>query len=159
MTRLAIYAGTFDPITKGHLDIIERSKYLCDSLVIAIGENPAKKTLFSVEERIKMILELNVTSNVYSFQGLLINYARELGANILIRGIRSVSDFEYELNLANINSSLAPDIQTIFLPTKPELGIISSSAVKELARYNAPIHNMVCDNVAQEVYKKLGVNA
>ena len=134
-----IYAGTFDPVSFGHLDIIKRSKKFCDQLIIGIGINSAKKTMFSEAER---ILQINnaldqetdfltgVNIKVLSFQGLLVQFAREIKATVLIRGIRSVSDFEYELTLANANKVLAPEIETIFLPTSPELAVVSSSLNK-----------------------------
>jgi pantetheine-phosphate adenylyltransferase len=160
----AIYAGTFDPITNGHIDIIKRSMSFCSQLVVAIGVNPAKKTLFSEEERLNLIsqvvekeLEFLASTNVaaVSFQGLLVDYAREDRANILIRGIRSVSDFEYEINLASINKVLAPQIETVFLPTSPELAVVSSSMVKEIARYGGDIKRFVPEVVAKAVYEKL----
>lgn len=160
----AIYAGTFDPITFGHLDIIKRSLCLCDNLVIAIGINPAKKTMFGNLERDKMINQviktemsfIEGTIKVDMFDGLLVNYAKEIGANILIRGIRSVSDFEYEINLANINKTLAPNIETIFLPTSPALGVVSSSAVKEIAKYGGDISKFVPSYVGDYVKKQFG---
>lgn len=163
MERVAILAGTFDPITNGHLDIIGRSvRHLCDTLIIAIGINPAKKPLLSLEDRIRCIqFGLNIKLGRYdefqiiSFEGLIVDAAKKHGANILIRGVRNVTDFEYEMNLAQINSMLAPDIQTIFLPTKPELASVSSSMVKELARFGADISKYVPDVVAKEVYKVL----
>ena len=160
----AIYAGTFDPITNGHIDIIKRSMSFCSQLVVAIGVNPAKKTLFSEEERLQLINRvvekeldfLDATKVVaVSFQGLLVDYAREDRANLLIRGIRSVSDFEYEINLASINKTLAPQIETVFLPTSPELAVVSSSMVKEIARYGGDIRRFVPEVVSKAVYEKL----
>lgn len=170
MSKIAIYAGTFDPITNGHLDIIERSLLFCDKLIVGVGINYQKKTMFSEDERVRMIgsaigerLNKNLDEDqiprdnwlAKPFFGLLVEFARQSGANVLIRGIRSVSDFEYEINLANINHTLAPDIQTIFLPTRPELAIVSSSMVKELARNRADISKYVPNVVANEVYKIL----
>jgi pantetheine-phosphate adenylyltransferase len=160
----AIYAGTFDPITNGHIDIIKRSMSFCSQLIIAIGINPAKKTMFTNEERVSLInrsiekeLDFLTSTNVtaVSFNGLLVDYAREDGANILVRGIRSVSDFEYEINLANINKTLAPHIETVFLPTSPELAVVSSSMVKEIARYGGDIRRFVPEVVAGALYAKL----
>lgn len=160
-----VYAGTFDPITVGHMDVIRRSMQFCRQLVIAIGINPAKKTMFSEEERIKQIngaidkgvdflTATNIT--VVSFQGLLVEYAKEIGANILVRGIRSVSDFEYEINLANINKVLAPNIETVFLPTSPELAVVSSSMVKEIARCGGDISRFVPAHVVPAVMNQFG---
>lgn len=156
MTK-GIYAGTFDPITLGHLDIIKRSFSFCNQLIVAIGINPDKKTAFTEEQRIEMmkaVLPLDIT--VSSFQGLLVEYAKEIGASILIRGIRSVSDFEYEIGLANINKVLAPDIETVFLPTSPELAVVSSSAAKEIARYGGDISKFVPRYVERCIKSKLG---
>lgn len=163
--RKAIYAGTFDPITVGHLDIIKRSMQFCNQLVIAIGINPAKNTIFSEEERITQINKaldksvdfLTATNiQVVSFQGLLVEYAKQIGANILVRGIRSVSDFEYEINLANINKVLAPSIETVFLPTSPELAVVSSSMVKEIAKCGGDISKFVPDHIVKEIFDKFG---
>ncbi len=163
--RKAIYAGTFDPITVGHLDIIKRSMQFCNQLVIAIGINPAKNTMFSEEERIAQINKaldksvdfLTATNiQVVSFQGLLVEYAKQIGANILVRGIRSVSDFEYEINLANINKVLAPSIETVFLPTSPELAVVSSSMVKEIAKCGGDISKFVPDHIVKEISDKFG---
>lgn len=163
----AIYAGTFDPITNGHLDIIKRSMQFCKQLVIAIGINPAKNYMFTEEERVKQInlaLEkekgldfLSLTNiTVCSFQGLLVEFAKQTGANLLIRGIRSVSDFEYEINLSNINKVLAPSIETIFLPTSPELAVVSSSMVKEVARLGGDVTGFVPKHIAEQINSKFG---
>ena len=158
---IGIYAGCFDPITLGHLDIIKRSFSFCDKLIIGIGVNPAKKTLFTDKEREKQIASTiydiykgddffkiaNV--KVQTFQGLLVEFAKVEKATILIRGIRSVSDFEYELTLANANKILAPGVQTVFLPTSPELAVVSSSLVKEVARYNGDISSFVPKNIEE----------
>lgn len=164
MTK-AIYAGTFDPITMGHMDIINRSMRFCRQLVIAIGVNPSKKTMFTEEERIKQInmavdkqLDFLTATNiqVVTFQGLLVEYAKEIGANILVRGIRSVSDFEYEINLANINKVLAPSIETVFLPTSPELAVVSSSMVKEVCKLGGNITKFVPIHIVEQINSKLG---
>src|SRR5271166_303104 len=142
MATKAIYAGTFDPLTNGHIDIVTRSLKFCNQLVIAIGINPNKNTMFSEEERqtfIRQTFAHFTNIKVTSFQGLLVDYAKEIGANVLVRGIRSVSDFEYEINLSNINKVLAPQIETVFLPTSPELAVVSSSMVKEIAKYGGDI--------------------
>lgn len=155
-----IYAGTFDPITLGHLDLIHRSGKFCDKLIIAIGINPAKKTFFSEKERMELIREsihdIKRDIAIHAFQGLLVNYAQEVDAKVLIRGIRSVSDFEYEINLANINKTLAPNIETVFLPTSPELAVVSSSMVKEIAKLDGDIKRFVTPNVAKAIESKFG---
>lgn len=157
MTK-GIYAGTFDPITFGHLDIIKRSFSFCNQLIVAIGVNPDKKTAFTEEQRIEMIKAVLPIGSitVSSFQGLLVEYAKEIGATVLIRGIRSVSDFEYEIGLANINKVLAPEIETIFLPTSPKLAVVSSSAAKEIARYGGDISKFVPPHVETCIKSKLG---
>ena len=157
MSIIAVYAGTFDPITNGHLDIIRRSMEFCTTLVIAIGVNSSKKTMFSEKERLAQISQAldglvlldGQNIEVSSFQGLLVDYAKQEGAKVLIRGIRNVSDFEYEINLANINKTVAPGIDTIFLPTSPELAVVSSSMVKEIAKYGGDVSRFVPKHVEQ----------
>lgn len=154
-----IYPGTFDPLTNGHIDIITRSLQFVDELIVAIGVNPNKKTMFSEEERQKLIRSSFAHFphiKVTIFQGLLVDYAKETDANILIRGIRSVSDFEYEINLANINKVLAPNIETVFLPTSPELAVVSSSMVKEIAKYNGDISKFAPEHIVKAVNSKFG---
>ncbi len=155
----AIYAGTFDPLTRGHIDIVTRSLQFCDKLIIAIGVNSNKNTMFSAEERQTFIEQtfahfLNI--KVESFQGLLVDYAKTIDANILVRGIRSVSDFEYEINLANINKVLAPDIETVFLPTSPQLAVVSSSMVKEIAKHGGDISKFAPEHIVKAVKSKFG---
>jgi pantetheine-phosphate adenylyltransferase len=160
---LGIYAGTFDPLTLGHLDIIERSFSFCDKLCIAIGVNSSKKTFFTEDER-ELLIEASLIDLgfpqekffVSQFQGLLTNFAEEMKANILIRGIRSVSDFEYEINLANINKILSPGLETVFLPTSPQLAVVSSSMVKEIAKYAGDISPFVTSVVKKAVNDKFG---
>ncbi|MGI0060010.1 MAG: pantetheine-phosphate adenylyltransferase, partial [Nitrosotalea sp.] len=149
----------------GHMDIINRSMKFCDELYVSLGTNPLKKTMFTDEQRLKQInmavdrgVEFLRSTNirVTSFQGLLVKYAKEIGATILVRGIRSVSDFEYEINLANINKVLAPSIETVFLPTSPELAVVSSSMVKEIAKYGGDISRFVPAHVVSEVMSQFG---
>lgn len=142
----AIYPGTFDPPTNGHLDLIDRSAKLFDVLIVAIGEQPTKKPLFSLEERIKMLKELCASYpnvEVDHFRGLLVEYAREKGASLIIRGLRAVSDFEYEMQMALINRKLAPDIETIFLMTSERWSFLSSSLVKEVAFLGGCVRDLV----------------
>lgn len=159
---IAIYAGTFDPITNGHLDIVKRSMEFCDHLIIGIGVNSSKKTMFSELNRIQMISEsvsfLSKRNNITitSFEGLLVNFAKEEKAKVLIRGIRNVSDFEYEINLASINKTIAPEIDTVFLPTSPELAVVSSSMVKEIAKYGGDISGFVPKHVEKLVNSQFG---
>ena len=144
--KKAIYPGSFDPLTLGHLDIIERSARIVDELVVGVLNNSAKNSLFSLDERVSMIKEMtdsmpNVT--VTSFNGLLVDYMREIDATIIVRGLRAVTDFEYELPLAQANYKLNGRADTIFLATSPQYSYVSSSAVKELMRYNADISDFV----------------
>lgn len=150
MNIVGIYAGSFDPITIGHIDIIKRSLSFCDDLIIGVGNNPAKKTLLDAPTRVQLINEVldNEINDRYrvttlSFDGLLVDFVKKYKAQVLIRGIRSVSDFEYEINLSNINRTLYPKVETIFLPTSPNLAVISSSMVKEIANHYGDVSPFV----------------
>jgi pantetheine-phosphate adenylyltransferase len=140
--RVAIYAGTFDPITHGHLSVIERSARLFDRLIVVVAVNPSKQPLFSVEERLCMIREVVTPwSNVEcaGTGGYVVELARELGARYLVRGVRGCTDVEAEIALAHLNHELAPEIETVFIPAHPELSEVSSSKLKELAHQGADI--------------------
>ena len=150
----AVFPGSFDPVTNGHLDLIKRASKIFDRLVVGVLINSAKIPLFSVEERVEMIEELtsefgNVT--VQSFDGLLVDFVKMTDSDVIVRGLRTSQDFEYELPLAQTNYKLSDGTDTIFLATSPEHSYISSSAVKELLRYNADISDMV----PAQVYKRL----
>jgi pantetheine-phosphate adenylyltransferase len=162
---IAVYPGCFDPITWGHLDIIKRSVKFCDRLVVAVGVNSGKKTLFNREERMKQIdrvvnahVEFLDSTNIRvdSFEGLLVDFAKKVDAKLLVRGIRSVSDFEYEITIANANKLLAPNVQTIFMPTSPDLAVVSSSAVKEIGMHGGPLHHFVPPEIEKDVRAKFG---
>ena len=158
--KKAIYPGSFDPITFGHLDIIERSSKIVDELVIGVLNNSAKNSLFSLEERVSMIEEMtkdlpNVT--VSSFNGLLVDYMREIGATINIRGLRAVTDFEYELQIAQTNHVQNPDMETIFLTTNLKYSYLSSTIVKEFASYGGDISRFVPEPIIEKIYKKYNV--
>lgn len=155
-----LYAGTFDPITNGHLDIIKRSIRIFDKLFIAIGRNTTKNPFLSAGERAELIstvifhelCQADVNKiEVVVFSNLLADFATTNNVNMLVRGIRSVSDFEYEINLAGINKVLKPELDTIFLPTSPELSVVSSSMVKEIARHGGDISKFVPACVAGEL--------
>jgi len=160
MKKIAIYPGSFDPLTEGHLDIINRSLNICDELIVAIGINQDKKTMFSLEDRLQMIqdtLDEHVRSlrvTTASFNGLLVDFAMKVNARTIVRGVRSSSDFEYEMNLASINRKIMQvPIDTIFFPTKPELAIVSSSMVKELMKFNQDITQFVPPAVRGQILK------
>jgi len=154
----AIYPGSFDPVTKGHLDIIARAAKVTDTLIVAVLNNGAKNSLFSVEERVKMLEEEtahlpNVT--VRSFNGLLVDFAKECNANMIIRGLRAITDFEYELQMAQTNRILNHNVDTFFLTAGLEYAYLSSSTVKEVARFGGDLSAFVTPNVAKQVINKL----
>lgn len=148
--KIAIYPGSFDPITKGHLDILKTGAEIFDKVIIAVARNSEKKGFLPIEERVKLIKEsVKDLENVEvdSFEGLTIEYAKKQGAKVLIRGLRAVSDFEYELQLSQANSSLSSDIKTVFLTTKPKYNFISSSTIKEIYLNNGDISKFVPEPV------------
>ncbi|RTZ95164.1 MAG: pantetheine-phosphate adenylyltransferase [Deltaproteobacteria bacterium] len=157
MAEIAVYPGSFDPITNGHIDIIKRGLTVFDKLIVAILHNPSKKTLFSVEERMSLIkASLKNTPNVTvdTFSGLLVDYAVEKKVNVVLRGMRANSDFEYEFQLALMNRRLNKDIQTVFLMTGLRWIFTSSSIIKEAARFNGNIKGMVPQVVERTLRKK-----
>ncbi len=156
--KIAIYPGSFDPITKGHMDVLEKASEMFDKVIIAVLKNNAKKGFLPTEDRVNLIKEAsNHLKNVEvdSFDGLTIDYAREKGANLLIRGLRAVSDFEYEMQMSQMNNSLAPDITTVFLITRPEYSFISSSTVKEIAFAGGNVSKFVPECVVQYFYDNM----
>ena len=155
--KTAIYPGSFDPMTKGHLDVLERAASMFDKVIIAVLNNTRKKCLLSTQERVNLIKKsVSRLGNVSvdSFDGLTIEYARKQNAAVLIRGLRAVSDFEYEMQLSQMNSALAPEINTIFLITKPEYNFVSSSAIKEIIMMNGDISEFVPKEVKNYLEKK-----
>src|SRR5574344_193948 len=157
---IAIYPGSFDPITKGHLDVLETGSEIFDKVIIAVSHNPNKKSFLTVEERKNLIIQSiphlkNV--EVDAFDGLTVDYAKRKGATVLIRGLRAVSDFEFEMQLSQTNSTLANNIKTVFLTTKPEYNFIASSTVKEVLFNNGDISSFVpeyVNNFLLDKYRK-----
>lgn len=159
MQRIAIYPGSFDPVTNGHLDIIERGLSLFDKIIVAILYNPAKKSLFSVEERIEMLQTstANLTGvEIDCFNGLLVDYADHKNAHAILRGMRAVSDFEYEFQLALMNRRLNREVQTVFLMTGLRWIFTSSSIIKEAASFGGDISDMVPEIVENRLREKFG---
>ena len=155
--KKAIYPGSFDPLTLGHLDIIERSARIVDELVVGVLNNSAKNSLFSLDERFSMIKEMtdsmpNVT--VTSFNGLLVDYMREIDATIIVRGLRAVTDFEYELQIAQTNHVENPEVETIFLTTSLQYSYLSSTIVKEFASYGGDLSKFVPARFIDRIYDK-----
>ena len=157
MARTAIYPGSFDPLTNGHLAIIQRGLKLFDRLIVAVANNPQKKPLFSVDERKAFILEAvgrDAHVEVDSFDGLLVDYAREKKVHTVLRGLRAVSDFEYEFQLANMNRKLDPDFDTVFMMTGQDSFYISSQLVREVASLGGDVSELVPANVFRALREK-----
>ena len=157
--RRAIYPGSFDPVTYGHIDIIERAADIFDELIVAVLNNSAKRPLFSADERVNILKEVlkdipNV--RVLSYEGLLVDFAAENDAGVIVRGLRAVTDFEYELQLAQTNSVLSDGVDTIFLTTSLKYAYLSSSTVKEVASYGGDIDKFVPPLVKKLTYEKFG---
>jgi len=157
--KVAVYPGTFDPITLGHLDIIRRGTHLVDKLVIGVTTNPSKEPMFTVEERLAMVRRevKDVPGNieVVEFNSLLMEFAEKQGATAILRGLRAVADFEYEFQMAGMNQQLNDDIETVFLMAAVSLQPISSKLVKEIARYGGSIDKFVTPTVAEDVRQHL----
>ncbi|VAV88077.1 Phosphopantetheine adenylyltransferase [hydrothermal vent metagenome] len=161
--RIGLYPGTFDPITLGHIDIIARSAKLVDHLILGISTNPSKTALFDLDERVEMVrretafIERNtgVRIEVRPFSTLLMTFAEEIGATSIIRGLRAVSDFEYEFQMTAMNYKMNSEIETVFLMAEPSLQAIASRLVKEIARFDGDISPFVSENVKRDVLAKL----
>ena len=154
----AIYPGSFDPVTYGHLDIIRRASKIVDELVIGVLMNKAKMPLFSVEERVKMLEEVTTgLSNVriVPFEGLLVEFAKEQDARFVIRGLRAVTDFEYELQMSQTNHKLAPEVETVFLTTSLDYSYLSSTIVKEVAAFGGDISQFAPETVIDRIKEKM----
>lgn len=156
--RIGIYPGSFDPLTNGHLDIFDRSRNICDKLIIAVARNISKKPLFTIEERIEIIRECCPSDDknveIVAFDGLLVDFCKKNDVNFIIRGIRAIIDFEYEYAVALMNKQLAPTIDTIFLTARSEYTFISSTMIKEVAYFGGDISSLVPQFVNQKLIRK-----
>ncbi|HYL22426.1 MAG TPA: pantetheine-phosphate adenylyltransferase [Gemmatimonadales bacterium] len=158
MTNIAVYPGSFDPGTRGHEDLIRRARRFADRLIVAVAVNPAKQPLFTFDERVALIRRVvdDPAIEVRSFDGLLAEFARVAGATLIVRGLRAISDFEYEFQMALMNRNLAPGIETVFLVPAFDLTYLSSSLVREVARFGGDVSSLVHPAVQQALKKKLG---
>ena len=159
--RIGLYPGSFDPITNGHMDIIRRSLKIVDKLIVGIAVNDSKSEYFSTKER-QQIIEEDIESiglsdkiKIHSFEGLLMNYAKNIGASVIIRGLRAVSDFEYEFQMTGMNARIEPSIETVFLMSSENQHFISSKLVKEVFKFNGDITSFVSANVLKNMKNKL----
>ena len=153
----AIYPGSFDPVTLGHLDIVTRAARNCDELIVGVLNNKSKSPLFTVEERVKMLEEVTKdipNVKIKSFRGLLVDFAREQHANCIIRGLRAITDFEYELQMAQTNSILNSEVDTMFLTASIDYSYLSSTTVKEIASFGGDIEKFVPAEVSKKIYEK-----
>lgn len=158
-SNVAVYPGSFDPITYGHLDILYRGLRLFDKIIIAVARNIGKEALFSPEERVEIIKEVVGEDEriiVDSFDGLLVDYLRKVKANFVIRGLRAMSDFEYEFQMASVNKTLNPDMDTIFMMTSKDFFFVSSRTVKEVALFGGPVGEFVPPSVEKRLKEKIG---
>lgn len=154
MSRICVYAGSFDPVTVGHADIIERAAKLCDKLYVTVMYNPSKTSCFSVDERMRLLEKATAgiqNVEVDAWSGLMVDYVRKVGASFVIRGIRGMADLESETNLAQLNARLMPGLETVFLTSRPEHACISSSAVREAAVFDADYSSFVPSCIYEEV--------
>ena len=161
MKHIAVYPGSFDPITNGHLDIIQRGLEVFDELIVAVARNSEKKALFTTEERLAMIRKTvgdNPRLRVDTFEGLLVDYVVAQGARVILRGLRAVSDFEYEFQIAQMNHTVSERVETLFMMTSVPYGYLSSSIVKEVASLRGPIHSFVPPVVKEALIRKFGTN-
>ena len=160
VARIAVYAGSFDPATLGHLDLIERASNLFENVIVAIGVHPTKHPLFTADERVDLIRQVTghlPNVKVDDFDGLLIDYCTKRSAGVIVRGLRVTTDFEYELQIAHANADLAPQVDTVFLPTRTKHGFVSASLVREIASHGGDVSRyapkVVCDALARKFAK------
>ena len=158
MSLIAVYPGTFDPITNGHTDLVNRGAKIFDKVIIAVAQNPSKNTLFTVKERIEFIQEIfdaNSQVEIYSLDKLLVDFANDHNATVILRGLRAVSDFEYEVQLASMNRSMEPNIESVFMSPAEEYGFLSSSIIKEIAKHGGDLSKFIDKAVLAALQKKL----
>lgn len=156
--KIAVYPGSFDPVTNGHLDIITRGSKVFDKLIVGVLVNVDKKGLFDIEERVELIKRVTKhldNVEVVSFNGLLINFMKQYNANVILKGLRAVSDFEYEFQMALMNSKLDPEVETLFMMTSAQYSYLSSSSVKQVARFGGCIEGLVPDNIIPDVIERI----
>ncbi len=161
-TQIAVYAGSFDPPTFGHLDLVDRASKLFPRVVVAIGVHPTRVPLFSLEERLELMKVICAPFNnveVASFRGLLVDYGKSIGARVIVRGLRQGTDFEYELQIAHANADLRPEIDTVFLPTRTNYGFISATLVREIASYGGDVSRYAPPVVCSALQRKFGAVA
>jgi pantetheine-phosphate adenylyltransferase len=154
---IAVYAGSFDPVTRGHLDLIQRASELFESVRVAIGVHPTRRPLFTVDERTALLEEVTQhlgNVRVERFDGLLIQYCRKVGARVIVRGLRAATDFEYELQIAHANADMEPTIDTVFLPTRANYGFVSASLVREIASHGGDVSHYAPAAVCEALRKK-----
>jgi pantetheine-phosphate adenylyltransferase len=161
VTRLAVYAGSFDPPTLGHLDLIERASALFSDVIVGIGKHPTRSPLFSVEERVDLVSRVSShlpNATVETFGGLLIEFCKQRKARVIVRGLRAATDFEYELQIAHANADLEPNVDTVFLPTRTKNGFISASLVREIASHGGDVSRyapaVVCEALAKKFARR-----
>lgn len=161
MSKIVLYPGTFDPITNGHLDLVERAARLFDKVVVAVAKSAGKSPLFSVDERVSLVEQVTThlgNVEVCGFSGLLVDLAKQKQAQVLLRGLRAVSDFEYEFQLANMNRRLAPDLESLFLTPAEQFSFISSTLVREIAALGGDVSEFVPDKVLQALQSRYSNN-
>tara|TARA_Y100000748_G_scaffold285265_1_gene267676 strand:+ start:904 stop:1383 length:480 start_codon:yes stop_codon:yes gene_type:complete len=158
MSLIAVYPGTFDPITNGHTDLVDRGVKIFDKVIIAVAENPTKNTLFNISERINFIDKIfqnNKSVAIYPLNKLLVEFAKEHNATVILRGLRAVSDFEYEVQLASMNRSMEPNIESVFMSPAEKYGFLSSSIIKDIAKHGGDLSKFVNKDVLNALNQKL----
>ena len=157
MSLIAVYPGTFDPITNGHTDLVDRGVKIFDKVIIAVAENPTKNTLFNISERINFIDKIfqnNKSVSIYPLNKLLVEFAKEHNATVILRGLRAVSDFEYEVQLASMNRSMEPNIESVFMSPAEKYGFLSSSIIKDIAKHGGDLSKFVNKDVLDALNQK-----